>query len=116
MFAYTHVDYLVIGEGEITSTELLQHIHENEIAPTGIQGVAHRCSLIEMVLRLTTGVNPWISSRTTGSRHGKTLAIPSDKNEIIATLLDDLQASVCASVSIFTQRTKAGVYFSDIPQ
>lgn len=42
LFAYTAVDYLVIGEGEITSTKLLKHIQDSGISPTPIRGVSYR--------------------------------------------------------------------------
>lgn len=44
LFSYTNVDYLVIGEGEITSVQLLRHIQENGISPTLLLGVSYRCN------------------------------------------------------------------------
>lgn len=42
LFEYLDIDYLVIGEGEITATLLLQHIDVHGISPTSLEGVAYR--------------------------------------------------------------------------
>lgn len=42
IFSATMADYIVIGEGEVTSVKLLQHIDRNGITPTDLPGVAYR--------------------------------------------------------------------------
>ena len=42
LFSNTKVDYLIIGEGEVTNTALLQHIDEFGVSPTELLGVAFR--------------------------------------------------------------------------